>query len=250
MTGQFQPNNIPPTVPPEKIKLPDNSKLPPPNLDNKSLLPNDLRSPDSQSTPKPNSDSQFELPPPSDSSQNQFNAELPPPSNPKLKLDNPPVKSQKNDSVQIDKKVDRQTPPYTHVATATDSYWSIAASAYGDGQWFRALHHHNIKAKNEKRMGAGAKIDVPTREWLKKTYPKLVPDSGNASQSRVDEIAKQTRMYTVAKGETLFSIAAEQLGQASRYTDLMKLNHDVLPKDVTHLTRLKTGLRIILPVNK
>ena len=153
-------------------------------------------------------------------------------------------------------------PPYQLVAAATDSYWSIASKAYGNGQYFRALHQFNRQEFQVANIGEGVTIRVPDLDELKKACPTLMPGfvgqqeplpkegQGNQQKdSTGNGEAKGTAsgVYRVKQGETLFSIAAEQLGQASRYAEIMKLNRRVLPANVNHLTRLKPGLRIQLP---
>jgi hypothetical protein len=55
--------------------------------------------------------------------------------------------------------------------------------------------------------------------------------------------ANQSGQYIVKEGDTLWRIAAEQLGNGSRYKEISKLNADVL-KDENDLT---LGMRLSLP---
>ena len=55
--------------------------------------------------------------------------------------------------------------------------------------------------------------------------------------------ANQSGHYIVSQGDTLWSIAAAQLGNGSRYKEIYKLNTDVL-KDENDLS---TGMRLSLP---
>jgi nucleoid-associated protein YgaU len=52
------------------------------------------------------------------------------------------------------------------------------------------------------------------------------------------------RTYTVAEGDSLFDIARNELGKASRWVEIYDLNADVLGKDIDNLT---PGTRIVLP---
>ncbi len=54
----------------------------------------------------------------------------------------------------------------------------------------------------------------------------------------------QRRIYTAKSGDSLWSIAREQLGDASRHVELAKLNEAVLDGDADNL---KPGQKIILP---
>ena len=51
------------------------------------------------------------------------------------------------------------------------------------------------------------------------------------------------RSYTVAGGDTLFTIARYELGKASRWVEIYELNRDTL----RDLNSLKTGTRLLLP---
>jgi hypothetical protein len=53
--------------------------------------------------------------------------------------------------------------------------------------------------------------------------------------------------YTTRSGDTLFDIARDQLGQASRYLELLQRNADRLPSDTGHATRLPEGIKLLLP---
>ncbi len=52
------------------------------------------------------------------------------------------------------------------------------------------------------------------------------------------------RIYTVKEGDSLWRIARDQLGDASRHPELAKLNEAVLDGDPDNL---KPGQKIILP---
>ena len=52
------------------------------------------------------------------------------------------------------------------------------------------------------------------------------------------------RTYIVAEGDSLFDIARNELGKASRWVEIYDLNADVLGKDIDTLT---PGTRIVLP---
>ena len=56
------------------------------------------------------------------------------------------------------------------------------------------------------------------------------------------------RFYETRAGDTLFGIARQQLGQASRYVDLMKLNEFRLESNMTHETELSPGIKLLLPI--
>ena len=55
------------------------------------------------------------------------------------------------------------------------------------------------------------------------------------------------RAYTVAEGETLFTIARYELGNASRWVEIYELNRDALDKG---LNDLRPGTKLLLPANE
>jgi hypothetical protein len=55
--------------------------------------------------------------------------------------------------------------------------------------------------------------------------------------------ANQPRQYIVRQGDTLWNIAAEQLGNASRYKEITQLNADVLKNE----NELTIGMQLSLP---
>ena len=63
-------------------------------------------------------------------------------------------------------------------------------------------------------------------------------------QHKSDPGASGGRTYIVAEGDSLFDIARNELGKASRWVEIYDLNADVLGKDIDTLT---PGTRIVLP---
>lgn len=58
-----------------------------------------------------------------------------------------------------------------------------------------------------------------------------------------DSSQSQAGLYIVRDGDTLWNIAAEQLGNASRYREIAKLNTDVIKNE----NKLTIGMRLSLP---
>jgi nucleoid-associated protein YgaU len=59
-----------------------------------------------------------------------------------------------------------------------------------------------------------------------------------------DKQAKQSKRYIVREGDTLWNIAAEQLGNGSRYKEISKLNANVLKNE----NDLTIGMQLSLPI--
>lgn len=122
-----------------------------------------------------------------------------------------------------------------------DSFWSIAQQIYGDGRYFNALFQHNRQVVEDfDDLPVDSRIKTPPVEVLRSRYPDLCP----ALQSKT-MVGGQN--YTTVEGDTLFHIARQTTGQASRYVELLKLNRDRLPIGTNHLTRLQANLELRLP---
>jgi nucleoid-associated protein YgaU len=79
---------------------------------------------------------------------------------------------------------------------------------------------------------------------LANRFPELAPpDFAERDPSRSIDNTK----YTTLAGDSLFEISRQQLGQASRYLELLELNRSQLPPGVNHLTRLPAGIELNLP---
>ena len=139
-----------------------------------------------------------------------------------------------------------------------DSLWSIATEKYGDGRFFRALHHHNReRIASVDQLRPHTTIDIPELAELKKLYPSLCPSDqlrsdvdpqdSLAAEYEIREQQMKDRYYVTKSGDTLFGVARQRLGQASRYLEIYELNQFRIPEQVNHLTPLKPGLRLLLP---
>ena len=140
-------------------------------------------------------------------------------------------------------KTDSDTKRYT--VQFGDSFWSIAQSVYDEGRLYRALYEYNRSTiGNYENLTPGATLNTPSRTELEKLFPELCPrDNQSAVVTDVDE-----RIHVTKEGDTLFEIARQRYGQASEYLEIQKANTSRLGQDVTHLTPLPEGIRLILPM--
>jgi len=145
----------------------------------------------------------------------------------------------------------------------TDSLWSIAVDHYGDGRFFRALHQHNFERLTAAdRLEPDSLIAVPMIDELLNRYPQLCPadklgvsstnsDDNKSALTKTDydmyEKSMDARFHITEAGDTLFDVARQRLGQASRYLEIFELNQFRIPRHVNHLTPLAPGLRLLLP---
>ena len=73
---------------------------------------------------------------------------------------------------------------------------------------------------------------------------EVVESIGKVHISADNREAKQSRHYIVRQGDTLWNIAAEQLGNGSRYKEISNLNANVLKNE----NDITIGMRLCLPV--
>jgi nucleoid-associated protein YgaU len=137
-----------------------------------------------------------------------------------------------------------------------DSYWTISQKLYGTGTYFKALTQHNRgSSAEEDRLKPGELVLAPPLAELEKNYPGLCPRSTrreaqqSQTQSHMSTVGLRSsgrggRTYTVVEGDTLFNIARNELGKASRWAEVYDLNREVLGKDFNYLT---PGTQLTLP---
>lgn len=159
------------------------------------------------------------------------------------------------------------TPPFnkaprkvgrTYTTRTGDSLWTIAQAVYGDGRYFRALHRVNQDTLSlSESIPVGTVLRVSKMEELHRDHPELCPKQGKKSHSQDQPDTADTvstgeeeldhRFYVTEDGDTLFEIARQRLGQASRYLEIHELNRFRIPETANHLTPLGGGIELLLP---
>ena len=90
-------------------------------------------------------------------------------------------------------------------------------------------------------------MEIPSLEELHRQWDSLCPARfGEKSVAATGQVGA-TVEYEVQNGESLFDIARQQLGQASRYLEILELNLSSLPETTSHMTPLPAGLVLQLP---
>ena len=138
-------------------------------------------------------------------------------------------------------------------ATTKDSFYTLAQEHYGDGRYFRALCRYNEElGLTSEEIAANDQVRIPSTKTLRHQYSELCPIADSDAvlrNGRSGARAASERIYVTREGDSLFGIARQQTGQASRYNELIELNRQYL--DTTdHLERLPAGIRLVLPVVK
>lgn len=155
----------------------------------------------------------------------------------------------------IENRSDRQST--FHVVVEGDSFWSIAQQRYDDGRYFRALFEYNRhRVSGFETLISGTRIQTPPEEELLQRYPDLctayssapVNDDTPGTFTTSIQDSNRIQSYVTKRGDTLFKIAAEQLGQASRYVEIIEMNRYQLSRGEGHLTALPAGMTLSMPI--
>jgi nucleoid-associated protein YgaU len=133
-----------------------------------------------------------------------------------------------------------------------ENYWVISQKLYGTGAYFKALAEHNRELfPQENQLQVGDVISAPSIAELDEKYAWLCPKPSrrDALLKRVAAAGPRTpyvggRTYVVEEGDSLFDIARNELGKASRWVEIHRLNRDVLGDDYDYLV---PGIELILP---
>ncbi len=140
----------------------------------------------------------------------------------------------------------------TYEVQPNDNYWLISQKVYGSGAYFKALAEHNRgKVPERDKLRVGDSISTPTIAQLEQTYPELCPKPSRRETVRNRATLASShggygggRTYEVQEGDTLFDIARNELGKATRWAEIYQLNRDALGKDFDYLT---PGMQLTLP---
>ncbi len=206
-----------------------------------------------QRPPKAEPDTRFEMPLPKRTLDRKEGVEVKsvtPPQSP------PIAKNEQKQKVQPKKT----TLPKVYVVAVGDNLSAIAKNCYGDTEGNRLINITRIFQANRKLLKSadeiyeGQKITIPPlpfsasdKSKIKGVFPSTmfekVKSIGKRHLSNDDSKAKQSRLYIVREGDSLWRIAAERLGDATLYSEVAKLNADILPDEDS----LTVGMRLKLP---
>jgi nucleoid-associated protein YgaU len=119
-----------------------------------------------------------------------------------------------------------------------ETLWSIAEEQYGDPYLYTKLLAANPGISEF--VNAGQVINLPAKDAL------LAPVAKPSSEAEQRKSPPGGHPYVVVKDDTLYSIAAKQLGNGNRWRELLELNKDKLtrPED------LQVGMELKLPAKE
>ncbi len=129
----------------------------------------------------------------------------------------------------------------THRVQPGDTFSSLAQMYYGNAKHAQFLMDQNPEVGGPTRLAVGAVVKIP---------PLSIPVTGPSAEKRTVPVAAKSepapsrRTYTVKAGDTLYGIARDALGDASRWRELLRLNDKAIKGDPT---RLQIGQVIVLP---
>ncbi len=127
------------------------------------------------------------------------------------------------------------------IQKSNETLWAVAQDVYGDGRLFRAVYELNRNnIPNPEKLDLGTKLLTPPLEELVQNFSNHVPRD-------LLPVAPSNSIHITAQGDTLFDIARQKLGQASRFNELIELNQGRLPQDISHLAPLSAGMKLDLP---
>jgi len=154
----------------------------------------------------------------------------------------------------------KTTWPKIYVVNEGDSLADIAKKFYGPEEGNKKININKIFEANRQLLRSpdeiyvGQKLIIPppsnlargeskTDSVLSSTLFEKVKSIGRQHLSLGGRETKQGRWYVVLEGDSLWKIAAEQLGNGSRYTEISKLNADILDDE----DNLTVGMRLRMP---
>lgn len=141
-----------------------------------------------------------------------------------------------------------------------DTYMTISNEKFGTHLLYRALAEHNRRLGVPYMPPEGTVIEIPTADYLQTNYAEALSrgarrrgeqSTGMSTHAIAAQRAVTNRQtsggvaYTVQQGDSVMSIATNQLRDTHRWREIIELNTDKIrsPRD------LQPGMRIILPTN-
>ena len=153
-----------------------------------------------------------------------------------------------------------QTLPKVYVVNKDDNLTVIAKKLYGSQDGSKRINIARIFEANAELLKSpdeiceGQRLVIPS---LTASVPGESKVSSVLASSMLEKIksigtrlsadgrgAKRSRQYVVREGDSLWRIAAEQLGNGNRYSEIAELNADILDDEDS----LDIGMRLKIPV--
>jgi nucleoid-associated protein YgaU len=150
--------------------------------------------------------------------------------------------------------------PKFYVVSENDNLASIAKKLYGPEQGNRRINVDRIFEANRRLLKSpdeiyvGQKLIIPPPSNLARDESKIEGVFSSTMFEKVESIGKKLlsadgggtkpeRWYIVREDDNLWKIAAAQLGNGSRYTEIAKLNADIIDDE----NNITVGMRLKIP---
>jgi len=154
-------------------------------------------------------------------------------------------------TASVTPEVQRRENTGSYYVEPGDSFWKISQKIYGDGAFYKALQEHNRRHfPNSHELNVGDEVLTPKVADLRDKYNSLCPKERTvqpgtpaATAGLVPVSSGQT--YVVEEGDTLWDIAKYELGDASRWAEILQLNRQVL----VDIDYLRPGTQLKLPAS-
>lgn len=132
-----------------------------------------------------------------------------------------------------------------------DTYMTISNEKFGTHLLYRALAEHNRRLGAAYMPTEGTVIEIPTAEYLQSNYAEVLSKGARPRGNRnavgttrtLENSSRTTVRYTVQDGDSVMSIATNQLRDSHRWREIIELNADQI-KDARDI---RSGMQILLP---
>lgn len=145
------------------------------------------------------------------------------------------------------------TPPAkeskVYVVSKGDDLSKIARKVYGEKEGNRWVNINKIYEANSRAMGSRDNLQIGQQLVIPEIASTETNGPGGQASNPVRSEKKESRkgrVYEVKEGDTLWKIAAKQLGNGVRYQEIVEINKDVFQK-AGGPDKLRTGMKLHLP---
>ena len=129
--------------------------------------------------------------------------------------------------------------PQTYTTEKGDTLWGLATRFYGDGrQWKKIYEANRDVLPSSSDVPVGVALVIPSAEG----QPGAAVSETPATSSRPAAVAGMGT-YTVERGDTLYSIARKQYGDASLWRIIYEANREQIPTP----EQLPVGAVLVIP---
>lgn len=141
---------------------------------------------------------------------------------------------------------DAAAPSRTYLVRPGDNLWDIAENRLGDGARYQEIARLNYGTP---QPGGGA---LDSSHQLKPGWVLRLPPHEDTEHADHPDVRQDIDVVTVERGDTLSGIAADHLGDASRYPEIVQATREIVQLDGRRLSDpdlIYPGWQVHLPPN-